>query len=375
MRIEIEQPTFFGPLQLFGLAKTPQTCHILSLASVHLGVVMKSSASSRSTRFLLAHVMAAFCLLYIVAGVTLAQNGDASPTGGIVWQKGPIIADLGGNAKVAVPKGFAFTDGTGTRRFLELSKNPTSGNEVGLIVPVPKPGTDGPDWYMIFEFHGVGYITDNDKSSLDPDALLASIQKDTERANEIRKQRNWPAFHVVSWSERPFYDPQSHNLTWAVLGRGDTAGSDAINYSVRILGRSGTMSVDLVLEPKDLNDVLPEYSRLLGGFKYSNGHRYADFMRGDKVAGYGLTALIAGGVGAAAVKTGLLAKLWKVIIAAVVTLWKFLIFLFAALIALLKRLVEKIKSIFRPREAPPSAESTVNAELRAPTPNHPHDLT
>ena len=38
--------------------------------------------------------------------------------------------------------------------------------------------------------------------------------------------------------------------------------------------------------------------------------------RGDKVAEYGLTALIAGGVGAAAAKSGILAKMGKGIIAA-----------------------------------------------------------
>jgi uncharacterized membrane-anchored protein len=331
---------------------------------------MEQVATSRQARPLLVCLLAVSCLLHIAVKPAHAQDTDSPSHNGIVWQKGPVVADLGGNAQVTIPDGFAFTDGNGTRRFLELSKNPSSGNEVGLIVPVPKPGTDGPEWYMIFEFHEVGYITDNDRASLDADALLASIQKDTEKANEIRRQRGWPPFHVVSWSERPFYDPQSHNLTWAVLGQGDTAGSEAVNYSVRILGRKGTMSVDLVLDPKDLRDVLPNYSRLLGGFNYSNGNRYADFIRGDKVAGYGLTALIAGGVGAAAVKTGLLAKLWKVMIAAFAAIWKLIVFLFAALLALLRRVVGKIKSIFRPKRTPLAPGTAVKAELAQPTENN-----
>ena len=40
-------------------------------------------------------------------------------------------------------------------------------------------------------------------------------------------------------------------------------------------------------------------------------------MKGDRVAEYGLTALVAGGVGAAAVKSGLLGKIWKALVFAV----------------------------------------------------------
>lgn len=61
----------------------------------------------------------------------------------------------------------------------------------------------------------------------------------------------------------------------------------------------------------------------MAGFSYKPGSRYADFVRGDRVAEYGLGALIVGGAGAVALKTGLfskllilLAKLWKVIVVA-----------------------------------------------------------
>ena len=53
---------------------------------------------------------------------------------------------------------------------------------------------------------------------------------------------------------------------------------------------------------------------------------YSDFRAGDKVAEYGLATLVAGGATAVAAKTGLLAKLWKLIAAGI-----------AALIAFLKR--------------------------------------
>ena len=49
-------------------------------------------------------------------------------------------------------------------------------------------------------------------------------------------------------------------------------------------------------------------------FAYEQGNRYYEWVKGDKIAGYGLTALIAGGAGAAAAKLGLFAKLGKFLI-------------------------------------------------------------
>jgi uncharacterized membrane-anchored protein len=82
------------------------------------------------------------------------------------------------------------------------------------------------------------------------------------------------------------------------------------------------------------------------GFSYTSGNRYAEFMKGDKVAGYGLTALIAGGAAAAAVKTGLFAKLFKVIAAAGAALWKFIVIAFAAIARFFKQIGAAIKNLF-----------------------------
>jgi ABC-type methionine transport system permease subunit len=53
--------------------------------------------------------------------------------------------------------------------------------------------------------------------------------------------------------------------------------------------------------------------------------------------------LIAGGAGAVAVKTGFLAKMWKVIVAAVLALKKVLIVAVIALAAAIKRLVSWLR--------------------------------
>jgi uncharacterized membrane-anchored protein len=299
--------------------------------------------------------------IYIVVLLTFfaARAQQTSQSQGITWQQGPITAALGNSAEIKVPVGYRFTDAAGAKRVMELTENPTSGHEVGLLAPIRTKDGKNQDWFVLFEFEEVGYVDDKEKDKLDANAILDSLKKGTENANEVRKQRGWPAFHITGWEKPPFYDEQTHNLTWAVLGQSDPPPVDnnkpdgkpaepgvSVNYSVRLLGRRGTMDVDLVLSPEDLPATVPVFNEIMKGFSYTSGNRYAEFMKGDKVAGYGLTALIAGGAAAAAVKTGLFAKLFKVIAAAGAALWKFVVIALAAIGRFFKQIAAAVKGMF-----------------------------
>jgi uncharacterized membrane-anchored protein len=74
------------------------------------------------------------------------------------------------------------------------------------------------------------------------------------------------------------------------------------------------MNVDLVVSPEEFDDTVDQFESIMSQFRYTEGHRYAEWKQGDPIAEYGLTALIVGGAGAVALQTGLLAKLWKVIV-------------------------------------------------------------
>ena len=113
------------------------------------------------------------------------------------------------------------------------------------------------------------------------------------------------------------------------------------------------MNVDLVLGPDQYTGIVPQFNTLMNTFQFRQGNRYADFISGDKVATYGLTALIAGGAGAAALKTGLLAKMWKFIIVIVLALKKAIIFVIIGLGAAIK----KLWSWFRARKQKEGIES------------------
>jgi uncharacterized membrane-anchored protein len=75
------------------------------------------------------------------------------------------------------------------------------------------------------------------------------------------------------------------------------------------------MEVTLVTDPTLLAETMPKFKKMLEGFEFKQGQRYAEFRAGDKTAAYGLTGLIVAGGTAAAVKTGAFKWLWKVIVA------------------------------------------------------------
>jgi uncharacterized membrane-anchored protein len=268
-----------------------------------------------------------------------AKKGE-SPEPKIDWVDGPVTANLGSVAQIKIPQGFRFTGKEGTKTFLELTQNPPSGNELGTIIPIATKDEEGAEsagfWFVIFEFEEVGFVKDDERDKLDADALLKSIKQNTEASNSERAKRGWAPYHVTSWYKPPFYDVSTNNLTWAMQGYSQAKDKPdpSVNYSVRILGRRGSMSVDLVLSPNEVDAVVPKLNSILRGFSYSPGSTYAEFHAGDKVAEYGLATLVAGGATAIAAKTGLLAKLWKLILAAL-----------AALVAMLKRAWNYFKKV------------------------------
>ena len=298
---------------------------------------------------LMAGVVSVFALRFVLgAGALLAQQQQqkqqpeqpseaAKVAQSVKWQNGPSSATLGTVADVRIPTGYMFAGAADTIKLMDVMGNIPSKQELGLLAPQTF------DWFVIYEFEGVGYVKDDEKNSLDADALLKSIRQGTERGNKIRKARGLPAMRNIQWVTKPHYDEKTHNLEWSISGEDDT-GDQFVNHNTRLLGRKGIMVVTLVADPKDMVEVLPSFRTSLDDFSFKTGNTYAEFREGDKLAGYGLTALVAGGAAAVAVKTGLFKYLGK-----------FLIFIFAGLAAFFKKLWAKISGFFRSedRQTPP----------------------
>ena len=244
--------------------------------------------------------------------------------------RGPAKAGLEGIAKVEVPPGYIFLDGKTTRAMMKDSGEPSTGREYGSLMP-----TNG-GWEVMFEYDDVGFVKDDEKDKLDADKLLASIKRGTAEANKERVRMGNSPLEIVGWEQPPKYDAATHNLEWAI--RATSEGRPLLNYNTRLLGRKGVMEVVLIVEPDKLPETLPAFRNLLAGYAFTTGQTYAEYRPGDKVAKYGLAALVVGGAAVGAAKLGLFA--WLAVF--LKKGWKLVVVVFAALAASIKKIFAKI---------------------------------
>jgi uncharacterized membrane-anchored protein len=124
-------------------------------------------------RILVAVSLLCICGLMVVGQSKKRPSPSPSPTPdawsmyeNVSWQRGPSVGQLGINAEVKIPEGYLFANARDTRTLMEATKNPINNNELGFIALANE------DWFVVFEFDDVGYVNDEEKSSLDANAIL-----------------------------------------------------------------------------------------------------------------------------------------------------------------------------------------------------------
>jgi len=220
------------------------------------------------------------------------------------WKLGPTQGDIAGFATIIVPKGSAFLGSASTRRFLEIQGN--LGTDGGFTF-----APNDVAWFSVFSFDPSGYVPDDEK--IDPDALLDILKKSNAESNEERKRRGLETLVLEDWFITPHYDVQTKRLEWGTKLR-QASGGVTVNYSIRLLGRGGVMSALLVSDPTSLDKDVRTFKAALAGFDFNTGQKYSEYRTGDKVAEYGLAALIVGGAAAAAAKSGAFKFLGKFVV-------------------------------------------------------------
>ena len=246
-----------------------------------------------------------FGIVFVLFSFSARAQGDTAvimqELQKLAWQRGPGEGAIGAKAKISIPNGFSFLDERNTRRFLELMGNPPRDGHT-MIAPANL------DWFAVFSFDPVGYVKDDE--NIDAAALLDSLKKGDDPGNEERKRLGMSPIYTDGWHVPPHYDSGSKRLEWGMRLR-DEKGGMHVNYTSRLLGRSGVMSAVLVSSPQTLNEDVKAFNGALAGYRFNAGEQYAEFKSGDKIAEYGLAALVVGGAAAAAAKAGLFKSLGK----------------------------------------------------------------
>ncbi|HEY2902526.1 MAG TPA: DUF2167 domain-containing protein [Polyangia bacterium] len=288
-----------------------------------------------------------------------AAPADSPPPEPFKPVVGPATVQSGHDVVIDLPAGFLFLDTPQAKKLMERNGNLHNDDLLGVI------GKADADWLVTVRFTEDGYVKDDDAAKLDGDEILKQIREGTDEANKERQERGFPAMHVDGWSEPPRYERDVHHLVWGIRATSDGHPGQSINFNTRVLGRKGFVGLNLIDDAEHIEADKPNAATLLAATHYQAGARYEDFDRkNDKVAEYGLTALVLGGAGLGAlklVKIGLLAKFSGKILALLIAFKKGVVLLLLGIGAWARRLFGAKKA------APPSTESmTVTAATMVP---------
>jgi len=286
-----------------------------------------------------------FAVLALIAGLPAAAQDDAVPKEALQlidslrYQSGKINVDAA-HATLNLNSEFRFLDAADAQKVLsELWGNPPDDEVLGMLVPVSAPLSDPKkSWAVVITHENEGYVSDKDAAGIDYDAMLKEMQEGTAEANAERKRLGYPEVQLVGWATKPHYDASTNKLYWAKELAFDGGREHALNYDIRVLGRGGYLSLNAVAGMNQLHQIEGEMQKVLALTEFDPGQRYSDFNAStDKVAAYGIAALVAGAIAA---KAGLFAKLFVLLLA----FKKFAIVGFIALAALVRKLFARAKS-------------------------------
>jgi uncharacterized membrane-anchored protein len=273
-------------------------------------------------------ILTSICLLAASAATVAEEPAAADPAAAapaeqfdpakfdasLQYQTGEITLK-DGLAKLKLSPAFRYLDPENTRRLLEEGwGNPDGAGTLGMIVPASDSPMSENGWGVIVTYEEDGYVSDKDADSINYDDLLKEMQESTRAESGEREKAGYGAIELVGWAERPSYDKASHKMYWAKDLRFDANEQHTLNYNIRVLGRRGVLVLNAVAGMNQLDAIKADMQNVLAFTEFNPGNSYADFDSStDKVASYGLAALVAGGIAA---KTGLFAKLIALAIAA-----------------------------------------------------------
>jgi uncharacterized membrane-anchored protein len=264
-----------------------------------------------------------FAVLFCLA---LGSAGAAPEDGAGMHQKasGDMLAVLftpqqgkialpGGIATLDLPANFRYLDSADSARLLEAWGNPPGTESLGMIVPAGVNPMSAESWGVVITYDKDGHVKDDDADGIDYTKLLKEMQEGLQDNNAERKKQGFRAMSLIGWAEQPHYDKASHKLYWAKELQSEGEAQHGLNYNIRVLGREGVLVLNAVAGIGQLDQIRSEMQQLTSFTNFTAGNRYVDFNGGtDKVAEYGIAALVAGGVAA---KLGFFGKMLALLLA------------------------------------------------------------
>jgi len=250
--------------------------------------------------------------LTVTFAVAQAQPHQIPELKNLNWQMAPAVGKVGDKGEIKLAEPLMFLDATDTNKFLQFNGNLPQTSSYTIAT---KKGY----WFGVLQFVNEGYVKDDEK--IDADALLQTLQEGNRKGNDEKRKQGLETLILDGWYFPPRYDTETKRLEWGTKLRSEKDQSITVNVTTKILGRSGYISAILVSSPETLDQDLVEFKKALKNFDYVSGEKYSEWKEGDKVAAYGLGALVLGGAAAVASKKGGLKLIWLAIIGAGAAIW------------------------------------------------------
>jgi uncharacterized membrane-anchored protein len=246
------------------------------------------------------------------------------------------ISLVGGKVQLALPEGYRYLGPADTDKVLMKWGNPGDQKTEGMVLPKDESLWEQSSLAIIVEYVDDGHVSDDDAAKIDYTQLLQQMREGGKEDNAARKKAGLAEIALVGWAEPPHYDRATRKLYWAKELSSTDSDVHMLNYSVRVLGREGVLELDCLSSMEQLPAAKEEMQRILGFADFTRGNQYTDFKKGhDRVAEYGIAAVVAGGVAAKLIGT-------KGFFALLFAAKKFILLGLAAVAGFLKKFWSKI---------------------------------
>ncbi len=255
------------------------------------------------------------------------------------YQSGEIVL-RNGLAKLNIPDQFRYLNSEDAQTVLvRLWHNPPGPKPLGMLLPANISPISSECWAVTINYEEEGYVKDADAEKIDYGSLLKQMQSSTAEASKEREKQGYPGISLVGWAAPPRYDKETHKLYWAKEISFANETEHTLNYNIRVLGRKGVLVLNAIATVSQLPEIEKNTPQILSMVDFNQGNRYADFDAStDKVATYGIAALVAGGVAA---KMGFFKLIWVFILGAK----KLIIVAFIAIGSWFRKLFKKKESV------------------------------
>lgn len=333
-------------------------------------------------RFLKSAALAAgLAVVLSVGGMAIAQSPPPPPVAvapqDLSWQDSlkrqtGRVSIPGAHATLDLGDDYYYIGPDDSRKVLvDGWGNPpdAANNVLGMIFPKRFKPMDDDSWGAVITYNDIGYVSDDDARTADYQKLLDDMRSGEAADNQARREKGYPELNLVGWAEPPRYVADTHVVIWAreLAVSGKT--NHGLNYDIRVLGREGVLSLNVVAGMADLADIHDAASGIARTAQFDAGSRYADYREGvDKSAGIGIAGLVAAGVGVAAAKKlgllGLLLVFGKKLIV-------FVVAGFGMLMAWLRRQFGLKPAAAKTRKAMPAQFGGPEQAVGAPPPANP----